>query len=547
MQSADGFAIGDCAVIGSAQAAEANSRGHAAMKAGDSAQAERLFAQAVALDPASLQLRTNHAIALVGQARFGDALATLLPVEAKGLSDAAYCSTRGTVERGLGRLAAAAQWYDAALALEPGRVRALHGRARTAIERGEEDALARFDAALARNPGDADLWLGKAQALDVAGDADGARAIAQQIAAQAPHMAEGLKFLAQLRLAEGDANPTSHYADAVRAAPLDPNIPVDWARHLGSLERHAEAAEVIARARSSFPDLPYLALLEAIYLDAAGDIDAAETLFASLAIDNDDRWTHEARHALRRGELDRAEAALARALRFKDANISAWALRDFVWRLTGDTRQDWLHGQDGLVRMMPLRNADLVLPAVVDRLHALHDASPFPLGQSLRGGTQTRGRLFDRHEPAYAALAAAIERTLEEYRDALPPADPTHPLLRHRDGPWRIAGSWSVRLTHGGDHHAAHLHPEGIVSSACYLQLPPVSQGDDADPQAGWIELGRPPPDLSLDLGPRYVLEPREGHMALFPSTLYHGTRAFGAGQRMTVAFDAVGGEGTRP
>ena len=37
-----------------------------------------------------------------------------------------------------------------------------------------------------------------------------------------------------------------------------------------------------------------------------------------------------------------------------------------------------------------------------------------------------------------------------------------------------------------------------------------------------------------------HVIEPAAGHLALFPSTLYHGTTAFSAGERMTVAFDVV-------
>ncbi|NBC88460.1 MAG: hypothetical protein GVX90_03010, partial [Alphaproteobacteria bacterium] len=124
------------------------------------------------------------------------------------------------------------------------------------------------------------------------------------------------------------------------------------------------------------------------------------------------------------------------------------------------------------------------------------------------------------------------------------------PLLRHRETPWRLLGSWSVRLagsgSGGGDYHTAHIHPQGILSSALYLVVPeeahaPVAEG--ARPP-GWLEIGRPPPDLGLDLPPLTTIEPREGHLALFPSTLYHGTTPFGSAERMTVAFDVVTGEG---
>jgi hypothetical protein len=177
-----------------------------------------------------------------------------------------------------------------------------------------------------------------------------------------------------------------------------------------------------------------------------------------------------------------------------------------------------------------------ILSEVIPLLHALHDRSARPLGQSLRGGTQTRGGLFDRREPALSRLRDAIVETLEGYRSRLPPADAAHPLLRHRDRQWKIAGSWSVRLAGGGDHHTSHIHPQGIVSSAVYLELPPDVLDERA--QAGWLELGRPATDLRLDLPPLMVIRPEPGHLALFPSTLFHGPHPFSRATRMTVAFD---------
>ncbi|MCY7338836.1 MAG: 2OG-Fe(II) oxygenase family protein, partial [Sphingomonas bacterium] len=81
-----------------------------------------------------------------------------------------------------------------------------------------------------------------------------------------------------------------------------------------------------------------------------------------------------------------------------------------------------------------------------------------------------------------------------------------------------------------------HIHPLGLISSAAYFAVPPSA----ADPveRAGWLELGRPPLDLRLDLPPITTIEPRVGECVLFPSTLYHGTRPFPAGKRMSVAID---------
>ncbi|MGI8944128.1 MAG: tetratricopeptide repeat protein [Qipengyuania sp.] len=518
-------------------AALRNSAGSLAMRSDEAARAEELFRSAIELEPANLEFAINLAIALDRQSRHGEAADLLVQRERAGAGVPRYWSVRGAAERAARRLAAAQTSYDRCLSLEPGHKRALHGRARVAIERGEADAHARFERALTANPGEPDLWLGKAQALDVEGDAAGARRIMEQVVAQAPGYLEGLKFLAQLRLAAGEEDFAAPYAEAAQKLPADPRIPMAHTEILAGLDHAARAAQVAAEAAERFPGEPLFRFLEAVHAGSAGEDDRAETIFASLELDTPERHLHEARHRIRRGEAERAEALLDAVSEVRPWSIEAWALRGIAWRLAGDWRAQWLHGQEGLVQRLPLRGAaDLPLRATA-HLRVLHANSPLPLGQSLRGGTQTRGILFDRPDPVLAELREAILLTIEDYREHLPPYDEAHPLLRYRKDDMQLAGSWSVRLTGGGDHHTAHIHPQGIVSSALYLVVPPDSAGEQ---QRGWLEVGRPPPDLRLDLPPLETIRPEPGFLALFPSTLYHGTTPFGEAERVTVAFDAV-------
>ena len=44
--------------------------------------------------------------------------------------------------------------------------------------------------------------------------------------------------------------------------------------------------------------------------------------------------------------------------------------------------------------------------------------------------------------------------------------------------------------------------------------------------------------ELGLDLPPIRLIEPKPGRLVLFPSTMWHGTVPFAAGERLTVAFD---------
>lgn len=518
----------------------ANSAAAFALRRGKAALAETYFEKAARLEPANLDFQLNRAIAATEMRRYDRALALLDAAAERGKNSAKYWSVRANAERSSGQLAAAAASYDRCLAIDPSHARAAHGRARAALERGELEATTYFDRALSRNPGEADLWLGKAQALEVEGDHVGARQIAGQILARAPAFLECLTFLAQLRLAAGEDNFADHFDEAARRVPNELAIPIAHAQILASAQRSTEAAEICRAAGLRFENEPRLMLAEATYAGAAGELTHAERLFTMLQLETANRFVQECRHQIRQRDYERAEGLAEKAVALEPKDVSAWALRGLVWRLLKDERAQWLHEQAGLVQLRALEAEPGLLDRARDALHTLHDQSAFPLGQSLRGGTQTRHILFLRHETVFVELHGAVVRTLESYRATLPPFDRRHPLLRKRDTPWRTAGSWSVRLEGGGDHHAAHIHPQGLLSSALYLELPDPQE--DSGPE-GLLEIGRPPPDLNLDLEPLTTIVPEVGKLALFPSTLYHGTTAFDRGTRMTVAFDVISGE----
>ena len=77
------------------------------------------------------------------------------------------------------------------------------------------------------------------------------------------------------------------------------------------------------------------------------------------------------------------------------------------------------------------------------------------------------------------------------------------------------------------------------MSSAYYVLLPPSVRARGGDGHAGWIKFGQPPEELGLALEPRRFVQPEAGHVALFPSYMWHGTVPFeDAEPRITVAFD---------
>ncbi len=157
-----------------------------------------------------------------------------------------------------------------------------------------------------------------------------------------------------------------------------------------------------------------------------------------------------------------------------------------------------------------------------------------PAEQSLRGGTQTRGNLFDRRAPEIQSLTAEIRRAVMAQIAALPD-DPTHPFLSRKSASVAFSASWSVRLASAG-FHINHIHPMGWISSALYIDLPP-----NLDEKSGALTFGVPDAAYGLDLPPRRVEVPKIGKLVLFPSYFWHGTLPFQNEQhRLTVAFDVV-------
>ena len=238
--------------------------------------------------------------------------------------------------------------------------------------------------------------------------------------------------------------------------------------------------------------------------------------------------------ALKGGDLRLAEAAALEATKLAPLDQSGWALLTVIWRLQHDKRESWLADYNRMVIPLMLQGIDL--HAVRDALVGMHLTRTHPADQSLRGGTQTRGNLFDRQEPAIRDLRGAVERATAAAMAILEP-DPTHPFLGRLTGSLKFQGSWSVRLASEGV-HISHIHPHGWLSSACYIDLP-AEVGGTSD--AGALAFGVPDAALKLDLKPRRIIRPQPGMLVLFPSYFWHGTLSFESeARRLTVAFDAV-------
>ena len=426
--------------------------------------------------------------------------------------------------------------FDKAAELAPRGPRIAQARAHTAMEAGLP-AVDLYERALALAPQDGSVIVGLAAARNAAGQGERAAAELADILEQAPMWTYGHEQLAQFQCTLG--RPEEATASLERAIRRFPAAPQLWETLLFvELRRGAyqKFREILDRARLAGVKSDEFAIYEAIHAAEFDRDTYPAVLFGQAPQGRDadlDRW--RLRHLLRVGNLTEALPIVDRALQ-QDPSSEAWAYAATIWRILGDPRSEWLEGDPRIVRVMDLSGSLAPIDQLAETLCSLHLARGEYLDQSVRGGTQTDGPLFCRIAPVIRGLRSVIADAVTEYVGQLPPMDERHPLLRQRrDRRVRFSGSWSVRLRSGG-RHSNHIHPQGWISSALYISLPPRSEGDE--PHAGWLILGQPDDKLALSLGPFRKIEPKPGQLVLFPSWMWHGTVPFLEGERLTVAFD---------
>lgn len=430
----------------------------------------------------------------------------------------------------------AAMAFDEAAKAAPSDPRIANGRALTALEMGAP-ASKLFGRARSLAPEDLQVRLNLAVALDAEGDRAAASVVLEEAIVQQPGWIAGHDALSAMRRSAGDADYDASYRKAAAAAPADMALHLAWYRNMARALRWEEAKVIIAGLRSRLGDLPDLDAVEAHIASETGDHDRAQMLYekASAAVGPAGALSH-IRHCLRTGRYEQAKD-IAEPLIQLPGSEAVWPYLSVIWRLLGDNRAQWLDGAPPFIAQINLGFSDQELATLAALLRGLHTAQQPFLEQSVRGGTQTDKPLFHRQEPEIRAVRSRVVEALRMYIRALPPHVPGHPLLGTPRTNLRFAGSWSVKLKADG-FHVAHTHTEGWISSAIYIDRPP--QEELGPPPAGWLQFGKPSAELGLDLPAYREIAPVAGTLALFPSTMWHGTTPFASGERLTIAFDVA-------
>lgn len=177
--------------------------------------------------------------------------------------------------------------------------------------------------------------------------------------------------------------------------------------------------------------------------------------------------------------------------------------------------------------------------ALAEELQKLHTFKVEPIEQTLRGGTQTSGLLFEKRSGIIGSVKERLAEAVSDYIRHLP-RDPNHPTAARARDDFSFTHSWSCKLRSDG-YHTNHVHPMGWISSAYYVSVP--DEIEESRERAGWLKFG----ESNLALGehdrPENAVKPAVGRLVLFPSFYWHGTFRFSSSRdRLTIAFDVVPG-----
>ncbi|MGB7653944.1 MAG: putative 2OG-Fe(II) oxygenase [Novosphingobium sp.] len=471
-----------------------------ALAAQDEASAERKLGLWLAANGENAQVLHWRALLLRRLDRHGEALGLLRQAAAMAPQDSELARNHAQIalEAGL----AADGLFEQALQLDPANVPIRLGLVSAYFSAGKgAQGLALLEAALSANPG----WL------------------------------EGHAQFAQLATLTGQPQRGVETLEAAIARfPDSLELRTQLLGILLLAGRHAETADQAEVALARLGDVPLLLVDRAAALDELGQWDAAAEMFARAGAPADvghASWL--IRHLLRHGD---AKAALAMAEPWLTSEGAAqiWPYVSLAWRMLDDSQAEWLDRQPGLITTAEL-GEQVDLAALAACLRQIHARSGRFVDQSVRGGTQTDGPLFSRIEPEIVAVRQVIAAAMASHAQALPPIDEFHPQLALKRGQGtRFSGSWSVRLVDQG-FHTSHHHPQGWFSAVFYVTVPDMLDGTE-----GQLQLGAPPPELGLDLAPYQSVAPKPGRLVIFPSTMWHATKPFSAGERMTIAFDTA-------
>lgn len=516
--------------------------------AGQPREAERAFRAALGLDRKMPAAAICLSELLIGLGRPMEALQATAPLVAGTAPDAAVLAAHGNAQHASGQTLASLDTFGRAVTAAPTSGVAEHNlAARLGDLSYFPEAEAAASRAFAKGLDAPETWLVYGRALQGQNRFAEAKTAYEQALSGPRPCADAHLDLAQLIwMQTGDLVAASASLDA--ALVREP-ARIDLALYRAKLHSFAgdmrgayqTLANCIGQQRSPVPILEIEAgnaalLLGELDIALSHAVDAAK--FAPSDV-SQLQLTCDVHLAI--GHLEPAEAALSQLTRLSPNDQSVVARQAVIWRLRGDPRYAALYDYGRSVAAFTLETPPgwsslaAYLSDLRQVLDEMHDLVTHPLGQSVRGGSQTMQNLSRAPSPVLQAFFAAIDAPISRYIADLGPGK--DPLRRQNLGGYGLGGTWSVSLRSSG-FHTDHVHPKGWISSAFYVSTPDVVE---AGGHQGWLKFGQPGFATQPTLEAEHWVKPQPGTLVLFPSYMWHGTVPFTSQERrLSIAFDLL-------
>lgn len=527
-----------------------NLLGVVALQCGAPDQAADLLRQAVALDDKHPGYLNNLGQALDALGDVAEALRYYRAALALAPGDPRCLNNVGLALSQLGDLEGAIEAVMAAVAGDPDNPEYHHNHGAILYDMGRvDDAEPAFRRALELNPEQAGTYASMGLILAERGDRQQAVEYCLQSTALDPFYDEGHEACRKLLWDLGDTgNMNISYQLACERHPDSTEIFTNYGAAL--LESHlpGEAVEVLDRALAlDCRNARALSKKGAALARLGRWKEAIAVQREAIAIDDRDFAFHEALGDAYAAERDFEQAARAyRAAHERNPRRSS-VLASLTVALNeiGDPAVDRLVDYDTFVtsRFIDIPEGFASLEEFNDALHeelaAQHVPRPFPIGQTMRGGTQNKGHLFRGAEGLVGVVQRQISNALSAYIAELDD-DPDHPFLRFINPDFRYTGAWSTILPESG-YDESHIHNDGWISGVYYVKAPAIDEASWAEGE-GCIQFGRPPRVFASPRNPvRRRIRPAPGMAVFFPSYYWHGVEPFHQkGLRHSIAFDVL-------
>lgn len=500
------------------------------------------YQRALELFPGHRPARRGLALTLNDLKRSAEAEAQCQILLSDEQADAEAWDILGLALANLDRLPEAENAHRHAVALDPQNKVAQHNLAAVLVAQDKPEALAAIEAARKLGSDGYEANYNRGTAALNAGDLDEAERSFARATELQPLNLEAHSTLANVRFMRGDPGFVRSLVTAVKSN--RDNIPLQLL--LGELlwrsGRLAEA-ETLTRDLLTRKATPAARSTLAGILFDQGRLEEAETQALEAAAARPEAQgvlINVVTILLARGRAEEAMPFIqAQLARLPQAQM--WLAFDATAsRMLATPRYRELCDYERFVRVYDLEapagwssmaqlNRDLAAA-----LHERHLFTKQPLDQTLRNGTQTSRSLLTDTDPVIRAIMQSFQGPIEDYRRTLGMA-PEHPLSRANQGVSQFTGAWSVLLKRNG-FHVNHVHPEGMLSSAYYVEVP--KETEDQALKSGWIKFGEPRHPIPGLTAERHV-QPKPGRLVLFPSYMWHGTNPiYGEEPRLCIAFD---------